>query len=301
MTTPLSAEVVRAVESVLAEEGVRHGPLREGPAWLNRNLSDGQNVFVKVSEPVQGESIPEPAGSRAAAEIRGALWAAEHGVRTVSPLVSDVRTVEVDQDGPRDVTVWGFHQEVSPPSMVDQILGLMNSIDAVSEVPSRDGCSVFDVRFFEARVMSRLDGCVDDAANMIREKTAATAAEVAERTSDEPYQWIHGDLHVRNLMWTVSGLPAIVDWESNTVGPLSWELAQVTGSVLNHFPRHCTRDKQRFLGRVENTIAEKFPHVNIDTVQACTDMRTLSWLSHVKTTAPGTPLEKFLLERAATI
>lgn len=239
----LSSGFLSRVEQALRQVGVLHGSLVEGPPNLNLNAADGRRVFVKVNR-------PGVAPDRLAAEVEGARWASRYGLLTASPLHDGLLRVYDDAGDERFVSVWRFLDMCTPPSLMTQALALADALAATSRVPAPIGATAFDLGFFTDRIMDRLSGRTDAAANLIRETALGCHEVIAARLPATTWSWIHGDLHLRNVGWGVGGHPVVLDWESHCLGPVEWDAAQILRSLHVHTEKRSAGDLQQHVAAV---------------------------------------------------
>lgn len=267
--------LMKPVMALLSDHGIAHGPLREGPQCLNLNATDQARVFIKVSR--KGEK-----SGRAAHEVAGALSAAAAGVRVSTPLIPNVVTLE-DEDGePRNVSVWRWETTVTPPSLRDQAAAGASFLATLAGTPAPPTASKFSASQFIARVRDRLHGNHTEAANRIRTCLDEVEHQISARLDPVRYTWIHGDLHSKNLMWTLHTDPLIVDWETHSIGPVEFDIAQLLRSVLLDFPLHDAQEKQRASAWLRDRIETQTPvSVDWDLVNLFARVRSASAASHL--------------------
>lgn len=234
----LSPEFLAELSRTLRHHGVRHGLLREGAPYLNLNAADRSHVFVKVARAGQ---LRERAGT----ELVGAQWATREGINTCTPLVNDVLHVSDESGTDRCVTVWQWLEPVTAPALYDQAHMVADLLVEVARTPAPEQVSCFDPSYYVKWAQRRLEGRTDAAASAILDAINDTASRI--RTSMDParHVWIHGDLHFENVLWQVTGRPALLDWESHLRGPVEFDIAQMMRSVYLHFPKHAESEKVR--------------------------------------------------------
>lgn len=272
-THRLSDETIDRAAAVLDAYGIGHGPLFEGQPNLNLNLSDATHVFCKVSR-VDDLDVQRPA-----IELQAARFAADAGLPV--PLAMHPSPLEfVDEMGARRLmTVWEHVDACTAPALRDRCIDLVDLIHRVGtvEVPV---APTLDIDFFVARAHRRLAGRDDTLSVDIVARVEDAARRAKERLEPASFVWLHGDTHLRNVLWGANGRPMLLDWESACRGPVEFDIAAALKSVfvftIGYAPSERIASSQMLAREAEDRFEPDW-----DLVRAFVDLRRASAESHL--------------------
>lgn len=244
----LTKRTRKDISKALLAAGIEHKGLRANAAQvnLNLNLTDAKRVLVKVSR----------AGSSGEAMLREchmARVAAANGVLAPTPLTEPF-TVTDDGGRSRVVSVWPFVKTRSAPSLAAQSLSAMDAIVlmATSPVPA-EVHKPLDLVAQKLRVQQRLAGRTDSTALGVVASSDEAFDECIRLSAGRPARWIHGDLHLQNVLWGRGGQRILIDWESTCLGFPEFDVGTLIRSILALQPQCGVEER---LSAVRAVIAE---------------------------------------------
>jgi hypothetical protein len=269
LTEPLIASISRA----LAERDVEHRNLMVGVPCLNLNLSDGRDVFVKVSRP--GDST-----SRSVHEIASARWALDHDVNAVVPLVSEP-IILFDANGhERAVTAWRHIQPAPQPGLEWRVGGIMSAICEIAAISPPPSAKLFNLDLYANRIHNRLrehHGAVPD---LLCRTAVETTEPIRERLATRDLVWTHSDLHLNNATWLLNDKMIVLDWESTSIAPVEMDIARIIASIWVDTPGYIPWEKQRLTAKTYDWVNERLD-VDWSLVADLMTFRIASHASHL--------------------
>ncbi len=220
--TPLPLPEARRIgarlgRDVLSVEGLAAGSVNSNYALTCR---DGERLFLRIYE----EQGPE--GAAGEVELLG--WLVRHGIPAVRPL-EDAVGVSLDLLGERPVAVFPWVsgqiccQAQVTPERAHAVGAALARIHQVGGPRPRPG------RFRTSDLAARC-GVIESASSpelaAVAPRLRAWLAEVeALRSPDAPRGLCHGDLFRDNVLWEGSSLAALLDFESASDEPYTFDLA----------------------------------------------------------------------------
>lgn len=267
---------IRSVENVLNLHHIPHGVLTPGRRWLHENMSDEENVFIKIrtGQPV---SVDRITGIDAFAnEIVGALHANSHHIPASEPLLPHVVTLETPT---RDATVWKYMDDYPVPSDTTAFQKMGELVAATAATPPPANVGTFKSEQIIKRLGWRLAGSTHKYAQQIAPLAFECERTLRHRLKPETFVWIHGDPHFDNVRWKVDGSPVLIDWESHCVGPIEWDIAQLR-RINTDTPTGDAEAAHTLDHNAIQTIMDGRP-VDENLLILCTLLRSLSYASHL--------------------
>jgi homoserine kinase type II len=220
--TPLPLPEARRIgarlgREVLSVEGLAAGSVNSNYALTCR---DGERLFLRIYE----EQGPEGA----AGEVALLGWLARRGVPAVCPL-EDAEGVAIDLLGEQPVAVFPWVrgeiccQARVTPERAHVVGAALARIHQVGGPHPRPG------RFRTSDLLARcgvIEGASSPELAAMAPRLRAWLTEVeALRSPDAPRGLCHGDLFRDNVLWEGSSLAALLDFESASDAPYTFDLA----------------------------------------------------------------------------
>lgn len=277
----LDAVLLTHVHSVLSSAGITHGALTPGPAALNLTLSDGANVFVKVSRPGAWDTPTRRRGLEN--EVSNSRWAMQAGFGTPEPLLPRLSLVRDLRGRRRAVSVWRHHalEPISEPTAFAH--HTVQTALALADHPPRWRRGPFTAPT-EAlgRILGLLSGFTTATARVLADIAVAECAHISAALRERPQVRAHLDLHPGNLAYRAGTTSLVVlDWADLNAAPIEWDLAQACHSVLTH-PAILGTAQQRHRAQADLVtaavagFAERGYAVDLDLLAACARFRSAS-------------------------
>jgi hypothetical protein len=204
------------LEFLLDEAGIEHGTLYERAPAYHLLVTDGEHVFVKVTRP--GEAL------RFGSEILGARTARLLGVDAPEPLLPEMGEFTAADGTLRHFTVWEHIAEVG---VLDEamVASICDAVKTLASFPP-PALPTFTTDRFLVAIDQRLRYDPSESALDMLAYAHRLKAAIDERLDPAKFVLLHGDPHYDNVM-VRDGKPLLVDWESVTVGPIEWDVAQL--------------------------------------------------------------------------
>lgn len=213
----LSTTDIELLEFLLDEEGIEHGVLYELPPTFHLLVTDGNRVFVKVTRP--DEVL------RFDLEVWGAAMARLLGVDAPEPLMRPMGEFAATDGTTRHFTVWE-HIGADGTFDEDMVLAVADTVKTLASFPPPHGLRTFTTDKFLASIDRRLRYDPSEFAFDMLVYAHRLKAAIDERLDPSRFVLLHGDPHFDNAM-SRDGRTLLVDWESVTVGPIEWDIAQM--------------------------------------------------------------------------
>lgn len=219
----LAPSFLESLSSNLLAHGIEHGELKEGQAaGMNHSVTDGGQVFLKVSK--VGEVSQRPFN-----ELSACQWLETQAFLAPRPLISRPLKVQDEAGEARLFTVWSYVETVKAPSFEEQLLACVELSKAIIGMPVQASNESYDLPRVAEKTVERvrsLPRC--EVLSRMLKPAESTMGFLSQHSN--PLYWLHGDLHVRNVMWTNDG-PMLGDWEYHGPGPVEWDMVQVFRSI----------------------------------------------------------------------
>jgi hypothetical protein len=192
-------------------------------------LQDGSTLVLRLSETLVARVVQDVGGPRQGTawferetRIVQHLW--KHGAPVV-PLHADIPPGPHERYG-YPINFWRFVTRIDAepgPAEVGRVLfGCHETLRSYAEP-----LPVLAILTEALDILARRPLFPDQTQRMLRDRLEACV----EGLADLPFQALHGDAHLGNLMNTTDGL-LLADWEDAFRGPLEWDLASIIWNAL---------------------------------------------------------------------
>ena len=276
----LSDETLARIARLLDAHDVEHGRLRDvsTPNCLNKHVSDGSKVFVKVEGPQAGVLDGEPVWAR---------WAHASGLSPVRPLL-DVPV------GDGEITVLPFEHGVfcRAGSRLDQVNAMIGLLSRLRATPSPASAPITDPALYVSLVEGRIEtlgsAVPSGLVEVLLSAAHRAATDFADAAQTALLQPSHGDAHLVNMVATLDGRHHLVDWPSFGLAPKEWDLGQLLRALALHSTDLAPDYRTSLLDRVITAESD----VDLSILDATLRLRSASWATFrlIGGEDPGSPL-----------
>ena len=249
--------IIPAIENVLAETNITHGSLVEGTPWLNRNFSDEQKVFIKLTQPhVLKERFAEEIRQAMAAE---STFGKHDRIRAPQALKGFPLRF-----GEELLSLWEYippSPKLSYSASIDIRLEIINLLKAhTAKRIAIGGIETF------SEYLEHYDEVLNRAQpGFVKDQFSHYLDLVSKIEIRDPI-WAHGDLHNGNFIVN-EGIIYLFDWEETCLGPLELDLAKLLYSSYVHAVRE-GEDLTKAKDLLWEKINESFPSASFKIIEA---------------------------------
>lgn len=165
----------------------------------------------------------------------------------------------VDEDGiTRWVSFWKRITDQVPLSQTRATRLCLEKLEEFAQLDSPEHFTEFSLDDFVEAVETRLARSDSTFVPFLRGELAAVKDSLPSYDKSRA-RFIHGDLHIGNLVATSSGRVIVVDLESSCTGPLEWDAAQISRRSLPE-DRKTVWSKLERLG-LDCDLVRKYHHI----------------------------------------